>query len=580
MALWVVVACALFALQLFISSPATTTWPMARRVGILIAQGVVTYLPLLVLGKEWGGMAGFFAGSILLLVPGATAWALFGAVIATTVVVPLSTGLPRLDAAYLAASSLGIGLTIFGLSRLSLVISYLKANRAHLAQLAVLHERERFARDLHDLLGYSLSAITLKAELTKRLVAVDPDRARDEFADLLEIARQALADVRLVASGYRNMSLAKEAATITSLLSVAGIAATVDVDCGALAEDVDSMLATVLREAVTNMLRHSTAQACTIEARRTGPEIVLHVSNDGAPDEAASNRAGGGLENLAMRLASMGGRITATARDRKFELTAVVPAAGPAAAGVVPAPRLPGAAQGPGEAGPALEAHAGTESGDRKEGGASKRAEITHTVRILLAEDVPMIRGALVALIELDPSLIVVASVDNGARIFPEALSCHPDVAIIDIDLPGLDGLSAAEQLHQELPDCRTLILTHLAPAGNLRRVLAANVHGYILKDAPAEQLAAAIRAVAAGRRFIDPQVAMAAWESRENPLSPREHEVLRLAAQGAEPAEIASALHLSVGTVRNYLTTIVVKLNARNRVDAIKSAWDAGWLP
>jgi two-component system response regulator DesR len=202
------------------------------------------------------------------------------------------------------------------------------------------------------------------------------------------------------------------------------------------------------------------------------------------------------------------------------------------------------------------------------------------TLKILLAEDVAMVRGAFVALIELEPDLKVVAAVDNGTDIVPAAHACQPDVAIIDIDLPGLDGLSAAEQLHNELPACRTLIVTNLARAGTLRRALAAHVSGYILKDAPPEQLTAAIRRVAAGSRVIDPQLALTVWDGGPNPLSPREHEVLRQAAEGAEPAEIAAALHLSVGTVRNYLTTIVTKLNARNRVDAIKTAYDAGWLP
>jgi two-component system response regulator DesR len=202
------------------------------------------------------------------------------------------------------------------------------------------------------------------------------------------------------------------------------------------------------------------------------------------------------------------------------------------------------------------------------------------TLKILLAEDVAMVRGAFVALIELEPDLKVVAAVENGTAIVPTALACQPDVAIIDIDLPGLDGLSAAEQLHAELPSCRTLIVTSLARAGTLRRALAAHVSGYILKDAPPEQLTAAIRRVAAGSRVIDPQLALSVWEGSQNPLSAREHEVLRLAAEGSEPAEIAATLHLSVGTVRNYLTTIVTKLNARNRVDAIKTAYDAGWLP
>jgi two-component system, NarL family, response regulator DesR len=202
------------------------------------------------------------------------------------------------------------------------------------------------------------------------------------------------------------------------------------------------------------------------------------------------------------------------------------------------------------------------------------------TLKILLAEDVAMVRGALVALIELEPDLKVIAAVENGTDIVPSARRHQPDIAIIDIDLPGLDGLSAAAQLHEELPSCKTIILTNLGRSGTLRRALAAHVSGYLLKDAPPEQLAMAIRNVAAGSRVIDPQLALSTWDGFQNPLSPRDHEVLRLAAEGLNPTEIAATLHLSVGTVRNYLTAIVTKLNARNRVDAIKTAYEAGWLP
>jgi two-component system response regulator DesR len=201
-------------------------------------------------------------------------------------------------------------------------------------------------------------------------------------------------------------------------------------------------------------------------------------------------------------------------------------------------------------------------------------------LRILLAEDVAMVRGALVALIELEPDLKVVAAVENGADIVSTALTSHPDVAVIDVDLPGMDGLSAAAQLNTELPGCRTLILTNLGRSGMLSRALAARVSGFMLKDSPPEELAVAIRNIAAGRRVIDPQLALSAWDSGHNPLSARELEVLRLTAGGADPVEIASTLHLSVGTVRNYLTTIVTKLRARNRVDAVKTAYESGWLP
>src|SRR4029077_19537060 len=138
-------------------------------------------------------------------------------------------------------------------------------------------------------------------------------------------------------------------------------------------------------------------------------------------------------------------------------------------------------------------------------------------LKILLADDVAMVRGALVALIELEPDLKVVAAIENGTDILPTALACQPDIAIIDIDLPGLDGISAAAQLHEKLPACRTLILTNLSRAGTLRRALAAHVSGYRLKDAPPEQLATAIRNIAAGRRVIDPQLALSTWEGDQN---------------------------------------------------------------
>ncbi|WP_260189343.1 response regulator transcription factor [Actinophytocola gossypii] len=200
-------------------------------------------------------------------------------------------------------------------------------------------------------------------------------------------------------------------------------------------------------------------------------------------------------------------------------------------------------------------------------------------IRVLLAEDMHMVRGALVALLVLEPDIDVVADVAHGTAILPTALEHRPDVAVIDIDLPGKDGLSAAAELHEHLPDCRTLILTSLGRPGTLRRALAARVNGFILKDAPAEKLANAIREISVGRRVIDGELALAAWDTEDCPLTSRELEVLRMTESGANAVDIASRLFLSAGTVRNYLTTIVTKLNARNRVDAIRIAKDAGWL-
>ncbi|MGW1294228.1 response regulator transcription factor [Streptomyces sp. NPDC002533] len=201
-------------------------------------------------------------------------------------------------------------------------------------------------------------------------------------------------------------------------------------------------------------------------------------------------------------------------------------------------------------------------------------------IKILLAEDVHMVRGALVALLELEQDLQVVASVARGDLIVPSALEARPDVAVIDIDLPGVDGLTAAAELHQRVPECRTLILTSLGRPGTLRRAMAARVSGFLLKDSPPNRLAHAVRSVAAGQRVIDPELALSAWEAPDNPLSPRETQVLRLAARGADAVEIADHLYLTQGTVRNYLTAIVDKLQARNRIHAIRIAEEAGWIP
>jgi two-component system response regulator DesR len=200
-------------------------------------------------------------------------------------------------------------------------------------------------------------------------------------------------------------------------------------------------------------------------------------------------------------------------------------------------------------------------------------------IRILIAEDMHMIRGALVALLRLEPDIEIVAELERGDAIVEAALRTRPDVAVVDIDLPGLDGLSAAEALHDQLPSCKTLVLTGLSQPGNLLRALKIHVRGFLLKDAPAPQLASAIRAVAAGRRVLDPDLVAAAVEIGASPLTERETEVLRVAQLGGSTVEIAARLHLSPTTVRNYLSNAIGKLGARNRLDAIRIAEDAGWL-
>lgn len=200
-------------------------------------------------------------------------------------------------------------------------------------------------------------------------------------------------------------------------------------------------------------------------------------------------------------------------------------------------------------------------------------------IKVLLAEDMHLVRGALVALLDLESDIKVVSEVARGDEVLPNALTYTPDVALLDIDLPGKDGLTAATEIHENVPGCRTLILTGLGRSGTARRALTAKVHGYIHKDSSSDKLTNAIRQVAVGRRVMDNEVAFAAWASADCPLTCRELEVLRLVSVGHNVTDIAKQLHLSAGTVRNYLTTIVSKLNARNRVDAIRIAREAEWL-
>jgi len=200
-------------------------------------------------------------------------------------------------------------------------------------------------------------------------------------------------------------------------------------------------------------------------------------------------------------------------------------------------------------------------------------------IRILLAEDQHLIRGALLALISLEPDMQVVADLDSGDDVVATARRLRPDVAVLDIEMPGTDGLTAAARLNTELPETKVLILTGLGHPGHLSRALEAHVGGFMRKNAPSEELADAVRRVAKGQRFLDPALVETALQAGANPLTEREADVLRAAADGGTTAEIGRALFLSPATVRNYLSNAISKLDARNRIDAIRIARQAGWI-
>lgn len=190
-----------------------------------------------------------------------------------------------------------------------------------------------------------------------------------------------------------------------------------------------------------------------------------------------------------------------------------------------------------------------------------------------------MVRGALKALLSLESDIVVVADVGRGDQVLEAASAARPDVALLDIEMPGLDGLAVARLLHDRLPWCRSLILTTYARPGLVRRSMESGAQGYLLKDAPHHELALAVRRCAAGESALDPSLAIEALSAGASPLSPREREVLAEAARGGTISDVAEALSLAHGTVRNHISAAIQKLNARNRADAARIAREKGWL-
>ncbi|MFF0413058.1 response regulator transcription factor [Kitasatospora sp. NPDC004745] len=201
------------------------------------------------------------------------------------------------------------------------------------------------------------------------------------------------------------------------------------------------------------------------------------------------------------------------------------------------------------------------------------------TIRLLLAEDQELVRTALCALLDLEDGFEVVAAVGRGDQVVGAAREHRPDVALLDIEMPGLDGLAAAAVLAEQVPGCRVVVLTTFGRAGYLRRAMEAGALGFVVKDAPAEVLADAIRRVAAGERVVDPELAAATLAAGASPLTARERDVLNASRAGAGVAEIAARLHLSEGTVRNYFSSAIAKTTSRNRTEALRIADERGWL-
>jgi two-component system response regulator DesR len=200
-------------------------------------------------------------------------------------------------------------------------------------------------------------------------------------------------------------------------------------------------------------------------------------------------------------------------------------------------------------------------------------------IRMLLADDQALVRGALAAMLGLEPDIEVVAQVGSGEEVVPAARLHNPDVALLDVQMPGKDGLTAAAELHRALPHCRVIVCTTFGRPGYLARAVAAGAAGFVVKDAPPEQLVDAVRRVHAGLRVVDPALAVESLASGASPLTEREREVLLASANGGTVADVARVLHVSEGTTRNHLSSAIGKTGARTRAEAARIAERRGWL-
>ncbi|WP_442875508.1 histidine kinase [Amycolatopsis sp. NBC_00348] len=345
---------ALLALQFSYFNRPTTQLRSAQSYGMLFVQACLIYLPLLPLGQNWVSLPGLLIGSALLVLPPVLGWAFFALNIAAYAEIQRISGADITSTVFYTAATVMTGLAVFGLLWLVRLVTELDSTRRRLAEMALAEERLRFARDLHDLLGMSLSAIALKSELTARVLPLDRGRAEEELTEVLGLTRQALSDVRSVASGYRELSLDSESRTAKSVLVAADVKVRMEMLEDELPTTVRTVLAVVLREGITNVLRHSKVESCEIAMRRTGNGICLDIVNDGVQRDAARVPAtrseeqeaagvpaprlagtvavpadaspGSGIGNLSHRVTDLGGKLTAGIEpDGRFRLRAVVP---------------------------------------------------------------------------------------------------------------------------------------------------------------------------------------------------------------------------------------------------------------
>lgn len=405
------------------------------------------------------------------------------------------------------------------------MVHELDAARRVAALAAVAEDRLRIARDLHDVFGRTLVVVGLKSELAAELAArTGADRAAAEMREVHRIVESTGAEMRRVLHGTRQPQLAVEIEGARGLLDAAGVRFVLDGDPSAVPESARHAFAWTLREAVTNALRHADARRFEIRIRE-GETVSMELRNDGV--RAGTGGTGTGLSGIRAPR-GRGGR----AGER--------------------APR-------------------GRRVRDPRRGAAM--------IRLLLADDETLIRDAVGALLDLEADIEVVARCSDGGEAVARAVELSPAVALLDLQMPVLDGIEVTRRLRIESPACRCLLLTSHGRPGYLKTALAAGARGFLPKTTSASRLAEAVRIVADGGRFVDPELAAVAMAAGDSPLTAREADVLALAADARPIADIAARAALSPGTVRNYLSNAILKLGAANRHDAVRAARERGWI-
>ena len=391
------------------------------------------------------------------------------------------------------------------------VIEYEVAAAESEQHLRAAEERERLARDVHDLVGHSITVATLRLQLAERLFDSDPDRARAELARTREFLQETHGELRRSITGQQERSLVNEVDRVVDALHSSGVQVDVKGSPEVVRGPVALVLGWVLREAATNVLRHANARRVRICFEPHGFSMI----DDG---DGPGQGKGSGIPGMRQRVAASGG-------DGRL------------------------------------------------------RGEGDVVIRVLLADDQDLIRGALAALLELEPDIDVVAQVGRGDEVLAAAREARAEACLIDIQMPGVDGIEAARQLRDQLPGVRVVMVTTFDRPGYLRRSLEAGAIGFVVKNTPAAELAEIVRRAHAGLRTIDRELAHDVLFTLPNPLTTREQEVLQLAASGEPVAQLARKLFLSQGTVRNHLSNAIGKTGAANRMEAVRIATERGWL-